>query len=175
MRRNQQVVHVQPAKYQYGLFECTENGQTCIYVWCCTPCAVADLSIVTNCMSSPLLQWILIIFAIPLAIVIASVIGCVAGAEPSAELANGLMQLANLLVVVLVYSAANVIATKLGFQIDTGCCCCLEYYFCWGCKICQIANQLYHVNGYQSPEAVELVTQINETTPFKECLVRIYQ
>lgn len=173
MRYEERKAQQSNMEYKYGLFDCCHNPSRCCYIWCCMTCAIADLSLVINpcCIESKQLRWWLIVLA---NLIFAIICGSIFSKDRSGG-AAGILSPMFVIAFYVVYTASMHIARKIGYQMEEfGCSCCCSYFCCSTCKACQIANQLDvdHL-GTQSPETVELITEINQDTLFKNCLCQV--
>jgi hypothetical protein len=168
MNHNQRVLETNE-EFKYGLCDCSINTGRCCYIFCCFNCAVADLSLAINpcCIESKQLRWWLLVLA-------NLIIACIGGAN--GQFGGGCV--GSIMVGIgmyVVYTASMNIAERIGYRKEEfGCGCCFTYFFCTGLKACQVANQLdVDRQGTQCRGTVELITEINNDTPLKNCLCQV--
>jgi len=137
-------------------------------------CAVADLSLVINpcCIESKQLRWWLIVLA---NLIAAIIYGIIYSVEKNAHGTNAIVGPGGVIAFYVLYTASTHIARRIEYQMEQcGCACCCTYCWCLLCKAAQIANQLdVDESGTQSPETVELITEINQDAVCKNCLCQV--
>jgi len=159
--------------YKYGLFDCCENCMRCLYVIVCSCCAIADLSVVIDpcCMDNKVMRWW---FMMLLNAIVSLITVCIeANTKGVANIILGGVAFVYLYIVV---TSSSTIADRIGYQREEcGCGCCITYWCCFPCKVCQIANQLDvdPATGNQCRGTVELCTEINEITLIKNCFCEV--
>lgn len=162
-------------EFKHPLFSCCRiNRHMCLYVTFCHWCALADLSVLLDecIVKNPSTRWWIIIGIFGFLNIVLS-----AGSIIHGDVGR-LIILAHVDTFIGIYialAATNTIAKKLDFQFDRGSCFCFfKFYFCFSCKICQIANQLGpDKNNEQCAQTVELVNKINQHTPVKNMLAYV--
>lgn len=162
---------VRNVEFNRGLCDCFSNCGRCAYTYFCCPCAVADLSLAINpcCLENKTLRWWLLALFSTIILILEFSIGTRDQAGSAIVAAGWITG------IVVVYNASRDIARRTGYlEEPCGCSCCCSYYWCWLCKLSQVASNLDpDVYGIQTPEVVELITEINEVTPIKNVLCSV--
>jgi len=137
--------------YRKGLCDCCGSSY-CLQVWCCYCAALADLRAGLDGNTN---TWWITFSSLMILLAFNSL--------PVGDF-RGVFDLIHLLL--LMYYASEVyrnVARYLGFRAYATCC---ELYFCPFCLLCQVFGELELM---ESPKSVELLTTIEETSPFNCC------
>jgi len=151
----------------------------CCYTTWCHWCAIADLSVLMDgfLMKDPETRWWVIILCFVLLNFLITFLAFFMHyyAAVLAPMHTFFLIMEGFVLIYIAWASSREIAKKLDFDFDPcSCSCCLQYWLCYPCKVCQIANQLSEdKKGIQCNKTVELVTYMNQCVPLKNVLAKV--
>jgi len=169
-------------KYRFCGDCCLDGSRFCYIFWCSWP-AIADVSLISSPFFPCLIpsehkkkQWLYVFICCAIQLLIFPLLCAINFLEQN----WGYFSMFAFFTILpcpatIVYQASTKIAERMEYSKEEyGFCCCLQYYFCLPLKICQIANQLdLDMQGNQSQQCVELITEINEHAMFKNRFCKV--